>query len=108
MEVLDLTSRPDVNLRDIERAIERDQAMTARVLQTINSASTGSAGGAEASGRPSPSSVSTPSRASCSVQLVKIADGGGRNEVSFDFINYCRSFLCASAAACSPPRSRVP
>ena len=100
MEVLDLTSRPDVNLRDIERAIERDQAMTARVLRTINSSFYGLSRRC-GSIRQAVAflGLDTVKSLVLGFSLVKIADGGGRNEVSFDFINYWRrSFLCASAA----------
>ncbi|MEC7351753.1 MAG: HDOD domain-containing protein, partial [Planctomycetota bacterium] len=37
LEVLELASREDVDLRDFERAIERDQAISIRILRTVNS-----------------------------------------------------------------------
>ena len=100
MEVLDLTSRPDVNLREIERAIERDQAMTARVLRTINSSFYGLSRRC-GSIRQAVAflGLDTVKSLVLGFSLVKVADGGGCDEVSFDFINYWRrSFLCASSA----------
>ena len=37
LEVLDLASREDVDLGDFERTIERDQAMSVRILRAVNS-----------------------------------------------------------------------
>ena len=37
LEVLDLASRDDVDLRDFEKTIERDQAMSVRILRAVNS-----------------------------------------------------------------------
>lgn len=100
MEVLDLTSKPNVDLREIEKAIERDQAMTARVLRTINSSFYGLSRRC-GSIRQAVAflGLDTVKSLVLGFSLVKVADGGGRDEVTFDFINYWRrSFLCASSA----------
>ncbi|MBX3321452.1 MAG: HDOD domain-containing protein [Phycisphaeraceae bacterium] len=37
MQVLELTRNPDVSLRDIARAVEKDQALVGKILKTVNS-----------------------------------------------------------------------
>ncbi len=100
VEVLELTSRHDVNLREIERAIERDQAMASRVLRTVNSSyyglprRCGSIRQAVAF-----LGLETVKSLVLGFSLVRISDGCDDEEVTFDFIRYWRrSFFSASVA----------
>lgn len=100
LEVLELTARADVDLTDIERAIERDQAMAAKVLKTINSSYYGLS---ERCGNIRQAvaflGLETIKNLVLGFSLVRVADGGGADEVTFDFIDYWRrSFFCASVA----------
>jgi two-component system cell cycle response regulator len=100
MEVLELTARHDVDLREIERAIERDQAMSARVLRTVNSSYYGLT---RRCGNIRQAvaflGLETVKSLVLGFSLVKISDGCHKDEICFDFKQYWRrSFFCASVA----------
>lgn len=100
VEVLELTSRDDVDLREIEKAIERDQAMSARVLRTVNSSYYGLT---RRCGNIRQAvaflGLETVKSLVLGFSLVKISDGNHGDEVCFDFNQYWRrSFFCASVA----------
>ena len=99
LEVLDLASRENVDLRDFERTIEHDQAISIRILKTINSSYYGL-------GRPCGSirqavaylGVNTVKALVLGFSLERAIDGGGDDDLNFDFISYWRqSFIRASA-----------
>ena len=99
LEVLDLAAREDVDLRDFERTIERDQAISIRILKTVNSSYYGL-------GRPCGSirqavaylGVETVKALVLGFSLERAIDGGGDEELNFDFISYWRhSFIRATA-----------
>jgi two-component system cell cycle response regulator len=100
MEVLDLTSRSDVNLREIERAIERDQAISARVLRTVNSSYYGlSTRCGNIRQAVAFLGLDTVKSLVLGFSLVNFVEDDRENEVTFDFIDYWRrSFFCASTA----------
>ncbi len=99
LEVLDLASREDVDLRDFEKTIERDQAISIRILRAVNSSYYGL-------GRRCGSIRQAV--AYLGVQTVKSLVLGfsleramefGDDEISFDFTSYWRhSFITASAS----------
>ena len=98
MDVLDLASRKDVDLRDFERTIERDQAISIRILKTVNSSYYGL-------GRPCGSirqavaylGINTVKALVLGFSLERAIDGGGRDDLTFDLVSYWRrSFLTAT------------
>jgi HD-like signal output (HDOD) protein len=108
MRILELTSKQDVSLREIAAIIENDPAIATKVLRTVNS------------------SYYALSRRCASIQqalaflglqtvkglvlgfsLARSINGGGDDEVSFDFLEYWRRSLYSAAAAREiPMRSR--
>lgn len=100
MRILELTSKQDVSLREIAAVIENDPAIATKVLRTVNS------------------SYYALSRRCASIQqalaflglqtvkglvlgfsLARSINGGGDDEVSFDFLEYWRRSLYSAAAA---------
>ncbi len=100
MRVLDLAAKPNVSLSEIAAVIENDPAIASKVLRTINS------------------SYYSLSRRCGSIQqalaflglqsvkalvlgfsLSRSINGGGNDEVSFDFVEYWRRSLFSAAAA---------
>ncbi|MCH2143772.1 MAG: HDOD domain-containing protein [Phycisphaerales bacterium] len=100
LEVLELTSRSDVNLREIERAIERDQAISARVLRMVNSSYYGlSTRCGNIHQALAFLGLETVKSLVLGFSLVKTVEAGEEDEVTFDFPDYWRrSFFCASTA----------
>lgn len=99
LEVLELASREDVDLRDFERAIERDQAISIRILRTVNSSYYGL-------GKPCGSirqaisylGVKTLKALVLGFSLERAVDGGDEDQLTFDFLSYWRRcFLSATA-----------
>ena len=98
MDILDLAARPDVDLRDFERTIERDQAISIRILKTVNSSYYGL-------GRPCGSirqavaylGINTVKALVLGFSLERAIDGGGQEDLTFDLVSYWRkSFLSAT------------
>ena len=99
LEVLDLASREDVDLRDFERTIERDQAMSVRILRAVNSSYYG-LGRRCGSIRQAVSylGIQTVKSLVLGFSLERAMDFGD-DEITFDFTSYWRrSFITASAA----------
>ena len=99
MDILDLASRSDVDLRDFERTIERDQAISIRILKTVNSSYYGL-------GRPCGSirqavaylGINTVKALVLGFSLERAIDGGGQDDLTFDLVSYWRkSFLSATS-----------
>ena len=99
-QVLELTARRDVDLSEIEQAIERDQAMAAKVLRTVNSSYYGlnkRCGNIRQA--VAYLGLDTVKSIVLGFSLVRVTNGSDPDEVTFDFIDYWRrSFLCASVA----------
>jgi diguanylate cyclase (GGDEF)-like protein len=100
MRVLELTAKPDVSLREIAAVIENDPAIAAKVLRTVNSSyyalsrRCGSIQQALAF-----LGLQTVKALVLGFSLARSIDGGGDDEVSFDFLDYWRRSLYAAAAA---------
>ena len=99
LDILDLASRADVDLRDFERTIERDQAISIRILKTVNSSYYGL-------GKPCGSirqavaylGINTVKALVLGFSLERAIDGGGDDDLTFDLVSYWRkSFLSATA-----------
>ena len=99
LEVLDLASREDVDLGDFERTIERDQAMSVRILRAVNSSYYG-LGRRCGSIRQAVSylGIQTVKSLVLGFSLERAMDFGD-DEITFDFISYWRrGFMTAIAA----------
>jgi diguanylate cyclase (GGDEF)-like protein len=100
MRVLELTSKPDVSLREIAAVIENDPAISAKVIRTVNSSfygltrRCGSIQQALAF-----LGLQTVKALVLGFSLAKSIDGGGDDEVSFDFLSYWRRSIYSAAAA---------
>jgi len=99
LEVLDLASRDDVDLRDFEKTIERDQAMSVRILRAVNSSYYG-LGRRCGSIRQAVAylGIQTVKSLVLGFSLERAMDFGD-DEITFDFTSYWRrSFITSSAA----------
>ncbi|MFM1822748.1 MAG: putative diguanylate cyclase YdaM [Planctomycetota bacterium] len=100
MRVLELTAKPDVSLREIASVIEHDPAIATKVLRTVNSSyygltrRCGSIQQALAF-----LGMQTVKALVLGFSLARSIDGGGDDEVSFDFLSYWRRSIYAAAAA---------
>lgn len=100
MRVLELTARPDVSLREIASVIENDPAIASKVIRTVNSSfygltrRCGSIQQALAF-----LGLQTVKALVLGFSLARSIDGGGDDEVSFDFLSYWRRSIYAAAAA---------
>lgn len=100
MRVLELTSKSDVSLREIAAVIENDPAIAAKVLRTVNSSFYGltrRCGSIQQAlaflGLQSVKALVL------GFSLARSLDGGGDEEVSFDFMDYWRRSIYSAAAA---------
>lgn len=100
LEILELAAREDLDLRTMEKTIERDQAIAVRILRTVNSSYYGLS-------KPCGSirqavallGVQTVRSLVLGFSLETTLSGISENEVSFDFLKYWRrAFYSASAA----------
>lgn len=99
-EVLDLSSREDLDLREIERSIERDQAMASRVLRTVNSSYYGlSRRCGSIRQAVAYLGLETVKSLVLGFSLVRISDGSTGPEVTFDFVDYWRRSLFGASLA---------
>ncbi len=100
MRVLELTAKPDVSLREIAAVIENDPAIAAKVIRTVNSSyyslntRCGSIHHALAF-----LGLQTVKALVLGFSLAHSIDGGGDDEVSFDFLSYWRRSIYTAAAA---------
>lgn len=100
MRVLELTARADVSLREIAAVIENDPAIASKVIRTINSSfyglthRCGSIQQALAF-----LGLQTVKALVLGFSLAHSIDGGGSDEVSFDFLSYWRRSIYSAAAA---------
>jgi diguanylate cyclase (GGDEF)-like protein len=100
MKVLELTNRPDVQLKQVAAVIEHDQAIATKVLRTINSSfyalsrRCGSIQQAIAL-----LGLQTVKGLVLGFSLAKSIDGGGDKDISFDFITYWRRCMYTAASA---------
>ena len=100
MRVLELTSRQEVSLREIAKVIENDPAIATRVLRSVNSsyyALSNRCGSIQQAlvflG------IQTVKALVLGFSLARNINGGGDDEVSFDFVEYWRRSLYVAAAA---------
>ena len=100
MRVLELTAKPDVSLREIAAVIENDPAIASKVIRTVNSSfygltrRCGSIQQALAF-----LGLQTVKALVLGFSLARSIDGGGDDEVSFDFLDYWRRSIYSAAAA---------
>ena len=100
MRVLELTAKPDVSLREIAAVIENDPAIASKVIRTVNSSfygltrRCGSIQQALAF-----LGLQTVKALVLGFSLARSIDGGGSDEVSFDFLSYWRRSIYSAAAA---------
>lgn len=100
MRVLELTAKPDVSLREIAAVIENDPAIASKVIRTVNSSfygltrRVGSIQQALAF-----LGLQTVKALVLGFSLARSIDGGGEDEVSFDFLSYWRRSIYSAAAA---------
>ena len=100
LKVLDLTSKPDVSLKQVAMVIENDQAIAAKVLRTINSSFYGlSKRCGSIQQALALLGLQTVKGLVLGFSLAKTVDGGGESEISFDFISYWRRCMYSAAAA---------
>jgi HD-like signal output (HDOD) protein/GGDEF domain-containing protein len=100
LRVLELTSRKDVSLRELAAVIEHDPAIASKVLRTVNSSfynlsrRCGSIQQALAF-----LGLQTVKALVLGFSLARSIDGGGDDEVSFDFLSYWRRSIYSATAA---------
>ncbi len=100
IKVLELTNKPDVQLKEVAAVIEHDQAIATKVLRTINSSFYGlSRRCGSIQQALALLGLQTVKGLVLGFSLARSLDGGGDKEVSFDFLSYWRRCMyCASAA----------
>lgn len=100
MRVLELTAKPEVSLRELASVIENDPAIASKVLRTVNSSfyglsrKCGSIQQALAF-----LGMQTVKALVLGFSLARSIDGGGLDEVEFDFLDYWRRSIYSAAAA---------
>ena len=100
MRVLDLTARPNVSLREIAGVIENDPAIAAKVIRTVNSSFYGLTNRCGSIQQALAFlGLQTVKALVLGFSLARSIDGGGDDEVSFDFLSYWRRSLYSAAAA---------
>jgi len=100
LKVLELTSKPDVSLKQVAQVIENDQAIAAKVLRTINSSFYGlSKRCGSIQQALALLGLQTVKGLVLGFSLAKSVDGGGESEISFDFISYWRRCMYSAAAS---------
>ena len=100
MRVLELTAKPDVSLREIAAVIENDPAIATKVLRTVNSsyyALTRRCGSIQQA--LAFLGLQTVKALVLGFSLARSVDGGGEDEVSFDFTDYWRRSIYSAASA---------
>lgn len=100
MRVLELTAKPDVSLREIAAVIENDPAIATKVLRTVNSsfyALTRRCGSIQQA--LAFLGLQTVKALVLGFSLARSVDGGGDDEVSFDFTDYWRRSIYSAASA---------
>lgn len=100
MRVLDLTARPNVSLREIAGVIENDPAIAAKVIRTVNSSFYGLTNRCGSIQQALAFlGLQTVKALVLGFSLARSIDGGGDDEVSFDFLSYWRRSIYSAAAA---------
>lgn len=100
MKVLELTNKPDVQLKEVASVIENDQAIATKVLRTINSSFYGlSRRCGSIQQALALLGLQTVKGLVLGFSLARSLDGGGEKEVSFDFLTYWRRCMYCAAAA---------
>lgn len=100
MKVLELTNKPDVQLKEVAGVIEHDQAIATKVLRTINSSFYGlSRRCGSIQQALALLGLQTVKGLVLGFSLTKSLDGGGDKDVSFDFLTYWRRCMYCAAAA---------
>ncbi|MBL9120809.1 MAG: HDOD domain-containing protein [Phycisphaerae bacterium] len=100
MKVLELTNKPDVQLKEVAAVIEHDQAIATKVLRTINSSFYGlSRRCGSIQQALALLGLQTVKGLVLGFSLAKSLDGGGDKDVSFDFMTYWRRCMYCAAAA---------
>lgn len=100
MKVLELTNKPDVQLKEVAAVIEHDQAIATKVLRTINSSFYGlSRRCGSIQQALALLGLQTVKGLVLGFSLAKSLDGGGEKEVSFDFLTYWRRCMYCAAAS---------
>jgi two-component system cell cycle response regulator len=100
MKVLELTNKPDVQLKEVAAVIENDQAIATKVLRTINSSFYGlSRRCGSIQQALALLGLQTVKGLVLGFSLAKSLDGGGDKDVSFDFLTYWRRCMYCAAAA---------
>ncbi len=100
MKVLELTNKPDVQLKEVASVIENDQAISTKVLRTINSSFYGlSRRCGSIQQALALLGLQTVKGLVLGFSLARSLDGGGEREVSFDFLTYWRRCMYCAAAA---------
>jgi two-component system, cell cycle response regulator len=100
IKVLELTNKPDVQLKEVASVIEHDQAIATKVLRTINSSFYGlSRRCGSIQQALALLGLQTVKGLVLGFSLAKSLDGGGSKEVSFDFMSYWRRCMYCAAAA---------
>lgn len=96
MEVLALASKPNINLEEIARVVQHDQALSARILKTVNSSFYG---------LPTPCPTITRAISLLGLSTVKslvlgfsLVDSSRASDDGFDLIEYWRRNLHSAAA----------
>ena len=100
MRVLELTAKPDVSLRELASVIENDPAIATKVLRTVNSsyyALTRRCGSIQQA--LAFLGLQTVKALVLGFSLARSVDGGGDDEVSFDFTDYWRRSIYSAASA---------
>ncbi len=100
MRVLELTARPEVSLREIAAVVEHDPAIATKVLRTVNSSYYGlSRRCGSIQQALAFLGMQTVKALVLGFSLARSIDGGGDDEVSFDFLSYWRRSIYSAAAA---------
>ncbi len=100
LKVLELTSQPDVSLKQVAAVIENDQAIATKVLRTVNSSFYGlSRRCGSIQQALALLGLQTVKGLVLGFSLAKSVDGGGDKEISFDFMTYWRRSMYTAAAA---------
>ncbi|MFM7260241.1 MAG: HDOD domain-containing protein [bacterium] len=100
LRVLELTSKPDVSLREIASVIENDPAIATKVLRTVNSSYYGlTRRCASIQQALAFLGLQTVKALVLGFSLARCVNGGGDDEFSFDFTDYWRRSIYAAASA---------
>ncbi len=106
-KVLKLVENPDANLRELERAVESDSALTAKILKVANSPFYGGASVATASRAISVIGMSGMRTLVVSLSYRQMI-GGGATTGAFDKLEYWKHSLATATAAKILAKMRIP